>query len=108
MLIAPHPFYQHCNVLRPQIFDKPDPGESKTFDSEALAYVLVGISIACIVSQILITIFIDCGLWDCMTNKKSDGEGGTCTTTKVVPTSTKQQQINNNAKKAWSAATTEN
>jgi len=88
--------------------DKPDPGESKTFDSEALAYVLVGISIACIVSQILITIFIDCGLWDCMTNKKSDGEGGTCTTTKVVPTSTKQQQINNNAKKAWSAAATEN
>jgi len=36
----------------------------KSFDSEALAYVLVGISVMCIVSQILITLFIDCGLWD--------------------------------------------
>ena len=37
---------------------------AKTFDSEALAYVLVSISVLCIVSQIGITIFIDCGLWN--------------------------------------------
>jgi hypothetical protein len=41
----------------------PDPVK-KTFDSEALAYVLVSISVLCIVSQILITVFVDCGLWD--------------------------------------------
>ena len=44
--------------------DNPKSGETKTFDSEALAYVLVSISVLCIVSQILITLFIDCGLWD--------------------------------------------
>ena len=86
----------------------PDPAK-KTFDSEALAYVLVSISVMCIVSQIAITVFIDCGLWDRITstcNKKSDGEG-TCTTTstKVVPTSSEsknQQQMKENAEKAWS------
>ena len=41
----------------------PDPVK-KTFDSEALAYVLVSISALCIVSQIFITVFVDCGLWD--------------------------------------------
>ena len=44
--------------------DIPKPGETKTFDSEALAYVLVSISVLCIVSQIIITVFVDCGLWD--------------------------------------------
>ena len=43
---------------------EPDTTMAKTFDSEALAYVLVGISVLCIVSQIGITIFIDCGLWN--------------------------------------------
>jgi hypothetical protein len=82
--------------------DIPKPGETKTFDSEALAYVLVGISVACIVSQILITIFVDCGLWDRITNKKkSDGDGGSGTT-KVIPASQKQQQTDDNAAKAWS------
>ena len=43
--------------------DDPD-ATKKTFDSDALAYVMVGIAISCIVSQVGITIFIDCGLWN--------------------------------------------
>ena len=82
--------------------DNPKPGEAKTFDSDALAYVLVGISIACIVSQIAITILIDCGIWARITNKKrssGDSDGGT---TKVVPASEVQRKIETNAQNAWS------
>ena len=83
--------------------DNPKPGEAKSFDSDALAYVLVGISIACIVSQIAITILIDCGIWARITNKKrsssGDSDGGT---TKVVPASEVQRKIETNAQNAWS------
>jgi len=68
----------------------------KSFDSEALAYVLVGISVLCIAIQLGITIFVDCGLWDRMMSKSTSG------TTKVIPASQKQQQADDNAVKAWS------
>jgi len=53
--------------------DNPDPTK-KTFDSDALAYVMVGISVSCIVSQIGITIFIDCGLWERLRVKRVQTE----------------------------------
>ena len=74
----------------------------KSFDSEALAYVLVGISVLCIASQLGITIFVDCGLWDRMMSKSTKYNGGGGGTTKVIPASQKQQQADDNAVKAWS------
>ena len=55
--------------------DNPNPTK-KTFDSDVLAYVMVGISASCIVSQIGITIFIDCGLWDRMRDNAVKRDGG--------------------------------
>ena len=51
--------------------DNPD-ATKKTFDSDALAYVMVGIAISCIVSQVGITIFIDCGLWNRLCGGKTE------------------------------------
>ena len=42
----------------------------KTFNSEGLAYILIAISVLCIASQIGITIFIDCGVWERLCGKK--------------------------------------
>ena len=81
-------------------------GSNKTFNSEALAYILIAISVLCIASQIGITIFVDCGVWEkrCRKNrnKKSNKEGET----KVLPivSVNEQQKIQeNNATKAWEA-----
>ena len=78
----------------------------KSFNSEALAYILIAITVLCIASQIGITIFVDCGVWEKRCgknkNKKSNKEGET----KVLPivSVNEQQQIQeNNAKKAWAA-----
>ena len=57
------------------ITDNPDPTK-KTFDSDALAYVMVGISVSCITSQIGIAIFFDCGLWDRMRDNTVKRDGG--------------------------------
>ena len=43
------------------MMDHPDP-DQKAFGSDTLAYILVAISLLCLVSQIGITVFIDCGL----------------------------------------------
>ena len=78
----------------------------KSFNSEALAYILIAITVLCIASQIGITIFVDCGVWEkrCVKNKnkKSNKEGET----KVLPIVfvNEQQKIQeNNAAKAWEA-----
>ena len=42
----------------------------KTFNSEAVAYILIAISVLCIASQIGITIFVDCGVWERLCGKK--------------------------------------
>ena len=45
-------------------------GLNKSFNSEVLAYILIAISVFCIASQIGITIFIDCGVWENQCGKK--------------------------------------
>ena len=49
--------------------DNPD---NPIYDSDALAYVMIVISVSCIVSQIGITIFIDCGVWDRLCGGKTE------------------------------------
>jgi hypothetical protein len=55
------------NVL---IMDGAGDVSKKTFNSEALAYILIAISVLSIASQIGITIFIDCGVWERLCGKK--------------------------------------
>ena len=45
-------------------------GSNKTFNSDGLAYILIAISVLCIASQIGITIFVDCGVWERLCGKK--------------------------------------
>merc|ERR1712028_96199 len=45
-------------------------GSNKTFNSDGLAYILITISVLCIASQIGITIFVDCGVWEKLCVKK--------------------------------------
>ena len=59
----------------------------KTFNSEAVAYILIAISVLCIASQIGITIFVDCGVWErcCRKKKKNDEDLNKSYKTKVQP-----------------------
>jgi hypothetical protein len=86
--------------------DGNDDGSNKTFNSDGVAYILITISVLCIASQIGITIFVDCGVWEKRCgknkNKKSNKEGET----KVLPivsVNEQKQTQDNNAKKAWAA-----
>ena len=81
-------------------------GSNKTFNGDGVAYILITISVLCIASQIGITIFVDCGVWEKRCgknkNKKSNKDGET----KVLPivSVNEQQKIQeNNATKAWEA-----
>merc|ERR1711865_372070 len=62
----------------------------KTFNSEALAYILIAISVLCIASQIGITIFVDCGVWERLRGKKQKKDK------KVDNSKTKVQPIEDN------------
>merc|ERR1711865_613125 len=52
------------------IMDGKIEGSKQSFNSEALAYILITISVLCIASQIGITIFVDCGVWERLCGKK--------------------------------------
>jgi len=80
-------------------------GLNKSFDSEVLAYILIAISVFCIASQIGITIFIDCGVWENQCgkkklkkneNNKKEYKNGK---TKVQPI--KNNESNNDLIKSW-------
>ena len=59
------------------MMDSPDVATGETsFNSAVLAHLLVGISALCIVSQIGITVFIDCGVWERWSNRKNNNAGG--------------------------------
>ena len=66
--------------------DDPDPGK-KTFDSEGLAILLVAISVLCIVTQIGIMIFLDCGVWDKIkgSSERDETKEKPAVSTKVAP-----------------------
>jgi hypothetical protein len=65
-------------------------GSEKKFNSEALAYILITISVSCIASQIGITIFVDCGVWERIRGKKKKNDK------KVDNSKTKVQPIEDN------------
>merc|ERR1711865_1327667 len=69
------------------IMDGKVEGPKQTFNSEALAYILIAISVLCIASQIGITIFVDCGVWErcCGKKKKNDEDLNKSYKTKVQP-----------------------
>merc|ERR1711865_1340557 len=69
------------------IMDGKIEGPKQTFNSEALAYILIAISVLCIASQIGITIFVDCGVWErcCGKKKKNDEDLNKSYKTKVQP-----------------------
>ena len=78
-------------------------GSNKTFNSDGLAYILITISVLCIASQIGITIFVDCGVWE---NRCAKDGGKKEDATKVLPIVSKeekQQQIQIQSQKAWAA-----
>ena len=80
-------------------------GSNKTFNSDGVAYILITISVLCIASQIGITIFVDCGVWEkrCGKNKNKTSNKGE---TKVLPivSVNEQQQIQENSEtRAWAA-----
>merc|ERR1712166_1621830 len=62
-------------------------GSNKIFNSDGLAYILITISVLCIASQIGITIFVDCGVWEkcCGKKKKNDEDLNKSYKTKVQP-----------------------
>ena len=72
--------------------DGNDDGSNKTFNSNGLAYILIAISVLCIASQIGITIFIDCGVWELIREfrNKSDTDVETLNTdvalNQILPT----------------------
>ena len=82
-------------------------GSNKTFNSDGLAYILIAISVLCIASQIGITIFVDCGVWEKRCGKNENKKSNKVGETKVLPivfVNEQQQQVQqNNAKKAWEA-----
>ena len=85
------------------ITDNPDPTK-KTFDSDALAYVMVGISVSCIASQIGIAIFFDCGVWDRLrcgdvgAGNKKCGNSST-SSTQVLPVEKSEVALSRSGKK---------
>ena len=67
-------------------------------NSEFLANILIAISVTCIASQIGITIFVDCGVWEKICTKKNSLPE----TTKIVPLQNDGEEgINARAKNAW-------
>merc|ERR1712028_99962 len=65
-------------------------GSEKKFNSDGVAYILIAISVLCIASQIGITIFVDCGVWERLRGKKQKNDK------KVDNSKTKVQPIKDN------------
>merc|ERR1711865_623984 len=88
------------NVL---IMDGGGDVSKKTFNSKALGYILITISVMCIVSQIGITVFIDCGVWERLCGKEDKKNDDATKVLPIVSKEEKQQLQQNNASKAWAA-----
>ena len=90
--------------------DNPDPTK-KTFDSDTLAYFMVGISVSCMASQIVIAVFFDCGLWSRLCSRAERREKGSPSSTtsvgskktQVVPVAAvdRDNALSARAKNAW-------
>jgi len=78
-------------------------GSNKTFNSDGLAYILITISVLCIASQIGITIFVDCGVWEKRCAKDKGKKEDATKVLPIVSKEEKQQLQQNNASKAWAA-----
>ena len=73
------------------------------YDSNELDYANTALNIlpiACVSIVVLIMIFVDCGLWNCIRGRKGLKDGKRGGETKVLP---QQKIIENNATKAWEA-----
>ena len=81
-----------------------DDPTTRTYESAVLAVILIGINVFCIATEILIIVFVDCGLGE-RCQRCCRGGGGvekTGNTSKVVPlTMEKQNRIDAAAEKAW-------
>ena len=81
-----------------------DDPTTRTYESAVLAVILIGINVLCIATEILIVVFVDCGLGE-RCQRCCRGGGGvekTGNTSKVVPlTMEKQNRIDAAAEKAW-------
>ena len=81
-----------------------DDPTTRTYESAVLAVILIGINVFCIATEILIVVFVDCGLGK-RCQRCCRGGGGdekTSNNSKVLPvTMEKQNQIDVAAEKAW-------
>ena len=81
-----------------------DEPTTRTYESAVLAVILIGINVFCIAIEILIVVFVDCGLGE-RCQRCCRGGGGdekTGNTSKVVPVTMEQQnRIDAAAVKAW-------
>lgn len=84
--------------------DSPDTAGNQSFDADVLAFLLIGIAVFCIVSQICITIMIDCGLWERIrSNYKLRGKNNVSKkrVTPVTPVLSIADANKEAAQKAW-------
>ena len=81
-----------------------DDPTTRTYESAVLAVILIGINVFCIATEILIVVFVDCGLGK-RCQRCCRGGGGdekTSNNSKVIPvTMEKQRRIDAAAEKAW-------
>ena len=84
-----------------------DDPTTRTYESAVLAVILIGINVLCIATEILIVVFVDCGLGKrCQRSWRGGGgdekTGSPGNNSKVFPvTMEKQNQIDVAAEKAW-------
>ena len=83
-----------------------DDPTTRTYEGAVLAVILIGINVLCIVIEILIVVFVDCGLGErCQRRcRGGDGDKKTGNNSKVLPiTMRDKNQIEAAAEKAWEA-----
>jgi hypothetical protein len=81
-----------------------DDPTTRTYESAVLAVILIGINVFCIAIEILIVVFVDCGLGKRCQRRWRGGGGDekTGNNSKVFPvTMEKQRRIDAAADKAW-------
>ena len=84
------------------VMDQGDANGIKTFDAETIAWILLGISVLCIVEVVCVTVLVDCGVLERYRGKRNRNKNGDGS--KVIPVSSadgKNKKIENNATKAW-------
>ena len=81
-----------------------DDPTTRTYESAVLAVILIGINVFCIATEILIIVFVDCGLGERCQRCCRGGGGGekTGNNSKVVPMTTeRQKRIDAGADNFW-------